>query len=104
MVRWFKTFSVLAALLLLIVLPSFAQTNSAVRGGLGGVVFDSTGAVMPNVTVTIIGPQGNYTVNTDSAGRYELNGVVPGSYKVTVEAPGFKKFVSDHNQDRKSVV
>ena len=98
MVRWLKTSWLVAALFLLIVLPSFAQTNSAVRGGLGGVVFDSTGAVMPNITVTITGPQGDYTVKTDAAGHYELSGVVPGSYKVVVEAAGFKKYVSDHNQ------
>ena len=98
MVRWFRTSSVVAALFFLMVLPTFAQTNSAVRGGLGGVVFDSSGAVISNVTVSITGPQGNYTIKTDAAGRYELNGVVPGSYKVVVEAAGFKKFVSDHNQ------
>ena len=70
MVRWLKASWLIAAFLLLIVLPSFAQTNSAVRGGLGGVVFDSTGAVMPNITVTITGPQANYTVKSDAAGHY----------------------------------
>src|SRR5664279_19857 len=98
MARWFRTSSVVAALLFLMVLPTFAQINSATRGGLGGVVFDSAGAVMPNVTVSITGPQGNYSIKTDAAGRYELSGVVPGSYKLVVEAAGFKKFVSDHNQ------
>lgn len=97
MKRWFWTYPVLAVLSLLLVLPSFAQQNSSVRGGLGGVVFDSTGAVVPNVVVTITGPQGDYTIKTDEAGRYSLSGLVPGSYKVTVEAPGFKKYVSDHN-------
>ena len=72
--------------------------NSATRGGLGGTVYDSAGAAMPGVTVSITGPQGNYAIKTDQSGRYELNGVVPGSYKVVVETPGFKKFVSDRNQ------
>jgi hypothetical protein len=86
------------ALLLILALPSLAQINSATRGGLGGTVYDSSGAVMPGVTVTITGPQGVYTVKADAAGRYELDGQVPGSYKVVVETPGFKKFVSEHNQ------
>jgi len=84
--------------LLLVALPSMAQTNSATRGGLGGVVYDSSGAVMPGITVAITGPQGEYSVKTDASGHYELNGVVPGSYKVVVEATGFKKFISDRNQ------
>jgi len=95
---WIRTCSFLFALLLLVALPSMAQTNSATRGGLGGVVYDSSGAVMPGITVAITGPQGEYSVKTDASGHYELNGVVPGSYKVVVEATGFKKFISDRNQ------
>ncbi len=79
-------------------LPAAAQTNSATRGGLGGVVFDSSGAVMPNVTVTVTGPQGTYVAKTDATGHYEVGGLVPGDYKVVVEANGFKKFLSDRNQ------
>jgi hypothetical protein len=97
---WIKTCSFLFALLLLVALPLLAQTqtNSATRGGIGGVVFDSSGAVMPGITVMVTGPQGEYSLKTDSGGHYELNGVVPGSYRVVVEATGFKKYVSDHNQ------
>lgn len=98
MMRWLRTYPVLAVMSLLLVLPLFSQQNSAVRGGLGGVVFDSTGAVIPNIAIKITGPQGENTVVTDAAGHYIVTGVVPGSYKVTVEAIGFKKYVSDHNQ------
>jgi hypothetical protein len=94
---WIKTCTFTFALLVLMAVPSLAQ-NSATRGGLGGVVYDSSGAVVPGVIVNIVGPQGTYSIKTDAMGRYELSGVVPGSYKVTIEAPGFKKFVSDHNQ------
>src|SRR5579859_4395568 len=72
--------------------------NSATRGGLGGTVYDSAGAVMPGINVSITGPQGSYVIKTDQSGRYELTGLVPGSYKVIVETAGFKKFVADHNQ------
>jgi len=92
-----KNYFFLLALLLILTVPSLAQ-NSATRGGIGGTVYDSSGAVMPGVTVTITGPQGVYTVKTDTSGRYELDGQVPGSYKVVIEIPGFKKYISDHNQ------
>jgi len=95
---WFKNYSFILALSLIFALPSLAQINSATRGGIGGTVYDSSGAVMPGVTVTITGPQGVYTVKTDAAGRYELDGQVPGSYKVVVEIPGFKRFISERNQ------
>ena len=97
MIRWLKTCSVLAALSLLMALPSVAQL-SAVRGGLGGVVYDASGSVIPGATVKITGPQGNYVVAADATGRYALTGVVPGSYNVVIEVPGFKKFVSNNNQ------
>ncbi|HEY3704103.1 MAG TPA: carboxypeptidase regulatory-like domain-containing protein [Terracidiphilus sp.] len=62
------------------------------------MVFDQTGAVVPGTTVHIYGPQGEYTAKTDASGRYEVNGLVPGAYKVVLEAAGFKKFVSERNQ------
>jgi hypothetical protein len=87
----------LAALLLLLVLPSFAQQNSAVRGSLSGVVLDASGAIVPNASVDITGPQGSYSAKTDGYGRFLVGSLVPGEYKVKVEAPGFKSFVSDKN-------
>src|SRR4051794_261335 len=96
MTRWLRLWSALPALLML-ALPLAGQVNGATRGGLGGVVYDSAGAVMPGITVDISGPQGDYQVKSEANGRFEVNGLVPGSYKVTVEAPGFKKFVSEHN-------
>jgi len=97
MKRWLTSFSAVAALIVLMVLPSFAQLTSAVRGGLGGIVFDATGSVLPNIDVTVTGPQGTYKVKTDAAGRYLAGGLVPGNYSVKVEAAGFKTFISTKN-------
>lgn len=74
------------------------QLNSATRGGLAGTVTDPTGAVVPNATVTIEGPQGSQTFKTDSLGRYNATGLTLGLYKITVEAPGFRKEVSNNNE------
>jgi len=96
---WLKAFSILfvVASLLFMTLPVAAQMNSAVRGSLGGVVFDATGSVLPNADVAITGPQGEYKVKTDSMGHYVVGDLVPGSYTVKVEAKGFKTYVSQRN-------
>ena len=88
----------LAAGSMVVTLPAaYAQVN-AVRGGISGVVTDPTGAAVPNAKVTISGPQATNTLATDSAGRYELTGLVPGMYKVTVSAQGFNQFASKDNE------
>ena len=96
---WVKALSTLfvVASLLFMTLPVAAQLNTAVRGSLGGVVFDATGSVLPDADVTLTGPQGQYKVKTDSMGRYRVQDLVPGSYSVKVEAKGFKTFVSQRD-------
>jgi hypothetical protein len=84
-------------MLLLFALPSLAQQNSAVRGSLTGVVFDETGGVLPNASIRVEGPQGNYEAKTDSFGHFQVSSLVPGSYTVKVEAPNFKSYISEKN-------
>ena len=67
------------------------------RAGLQGTVTDSTGAVIPNASVTILDKETNQsqTVKTDGSGTYTFNRLAPASYTVTVEAPGFAKRIID---------
>src|SRR5690242_12992772 len=69
-----------------------AQANAA---DLQGVVKDSTGAVVPNATVTVRNPATNVsrTATTNDQGFYRIVAVPPGDYEITVEAPNFKKAV-----------
>lgn len=75
-----------------------AQQNSAVRGGLAGLVTDQVGAVVPHAKVTITGPQGTINTTTDASGKYEATGLTPGLYTLTVTAPGFATFSSKNNE------
>lgn len=65
----------------------FAQTSSIV-----GTVTDTTGAVIPGVTVEASSPaliEGSRTAITDTSGRYSIIELRPGSYTVTFTLPGF---------------
>jgi Carboxypeptidase regulatory-like domain len=64
-------------------------------GRLRGQIVDPSGAVIPNAQVTVTNQETAVavTVFTTTAGTYELPSVLPGLYKVSVEAKGFKGFV-----------
>jgi len=75
--------------LALVAMPgrSFAQTATIV-----GTVTDPTGAVMPNVSVTVTNTDtGNSrTFPTNDAGQYVAPDLIIGHYKVKAESSGFK--------------
>ena len=74
-----------------------AQTAGTSRAN--GLVVDSTGAVVPDAKVVLTneGTNNAFTAMTTSAGVYAFESVQLGSYTLTVEKPGFKKFISRSN-------
>ncbi len=65
------------------------------KGSVSGTVTDPSGAVVPGATVTIKNSTGfNQTGKSDSKGVYAINGIPPGSYDISVAAPGFKAFAA----------
>jgi len=76
--------------------PAYAQT--AGQGSLQGTVADSSGAVIPNATITITNKATGIstTQNATSAGYYVVSPVLPGTYSVQVEAKGFKTLIQDN--------
>src|SRR5262249_12797655 len=71
---------------------SFAQTD---RGTITGTVADPTNAVIPgaNVTATNTQTTAKYETVSTETGNYTLTQLPAGTYEVTVELPGFKKYV-----------
>ncbi len=60
--------------------------------GIAGVVKDTSGAVLPGVTVEASSPaliEKVRTVVSDSQGQYSIVGLRPGTYTVTFALPGF---------------
>jgi hypothetical protein len=83
------------ACMVMAALPSavFAQAT-----GIAGVVRDTTGAVMPGVTVEASSPaliERVRTVTTDSQGQYKILDLRPGTYTVTFTLPGFSTVKRD---------
>jgi len=75
---------------------------STVQGQIGtstitGRVTDATGAVVPNVAVSIVQLGTNFTSTavTNNEGIYRVPSLQPGQYRVSFEAAGFKKTVRD---------
>jgi hypothetical protein len=70
-------------------MSGYAQ-EVAVKGSIGGTVFDATGAVISGAKVTVIGPTGTRDVTTDADGNFTVLNLVPGRYIVKAEMSGFK--------------
>ena len=75
-----------------------AAFGQVTTGSILGTIHDSTGAVVPNATVTITdaGKGTKSTAKTDNDGSYSVQFLIPGSYNVSVEMAGFKRSVSNN--------
>ncbi len=82
-------FSVALLAIFCLAITAAAQIQN---GQFTGTVTDPSGAAVPNAKVTALNPGTNFTVaaNTNNAGVYTVRELPIGTYKLTVEAPGFK--------------
>ena len=69
-----------------------SQTN---RGGISGTVMDKSGALVPDVPVTVtnLGTNETYHVTTSKQGSYSVQNLDPVVYRVESDFPGFKKAI-----------
>ena len=83
------------ALCLLLCSGAVASAQSTATGEIRGTISDSTGAVIPKASVSVLnvdtGAQKVFTTNND--GLYDTVSTPNGRYKVTIAAPGFEKLV-----------
>jgi hypothetical protein len=88
---------VIFALLSILLLPLSAWAQGE-TGTIAGVVRDSTGGVLPGVTVEASSPaliEKVRTVVTDAEGLYRIINLRPGTYRVTFTLTGFNTFVRE---------
>ncbi|MBM3776810.1 MAG: TonB-dependent receptor [Acidimicrobiia bacterium] len=84
-----------AAMLGLALLPSSAWAQTASTGAIAGVARDTTGAVLPGVTVEAASPALIEKVRiavTDEQGNYKIVDLRPGTYSVTFTLAGFASY------------
>ncbi len=68
-------------------LPALAQGAS-----LHGRVIVPLGSPVAQATVTLEGPAGGQAATTNGDGQYAMHSLAPGTYKLTIAAPGFDNF------------
>lgn len=80
-------------LIVLVLLIACRAQGQATQGSIFGTVTDTSGAVLPNVNVTVTSVERGVsrTTVTSDAGEYRVADLELGSYIVKVEASGFKK-------------
>src|SRR5262245_40959854 len=79
------------AVFVVLLLPAAARAQSAIAGS----VRDTSGAVLPGVTVEASSDvliEKARTVTTDGAGQYKIVDLRPGVYTVTFTLSGFQTF------------
>lgn len=91
----------LPVLLLSVLLPAGAAAQEF-RGSISGKITEASGAAVANanVTITNISTNTTTTASTNGAGDFSVLYLTPGRYRVTVEAPGFKKTIRDNIEVR----
>lgn len=75
----------------------FVHAQSATQGGISGTVFDSANAAIPNATVLIHndGTGSELKLTTDENGLFRAPLLPPGTYTVSISAPGFSELKSN---------
>ena len=83
-------------LLIALVLPTSLYAQET-RGRITGRVTDATGGTIPGATVTVTDTARGTTASTttNEQGLFQINYLLPGTYSITVELQGFKKYVND---------
>lgn len=76
---------------------AFGLTLPLMKGGsrtasLKGEVTDPSGAVVPGAKILIANDHWSATFSSNGSGDYEVKGLAPGAYNVTVSSHGFAPF------------
>src|SRR5690348_2731289 len=83
--------------LLLSMLPGSAFAQGGGNVAITGTVTDPSGAVLPGAQIKVTQKNTSVTrVDTsNSSGQFNVSSLPPGTYTVSVEAQGFKRYVQD---------
>ena len=79
----------------LLTVGAFAQGGGNVA--ITGTVTDASGGVLPNAKVIVTQKNTSISrvVTSNGTGQFNVSSIPPGTYTVSIEATGFKKYVQD---------
>ena len=94
-----STITVVGMILLMMLCAAISSSAQTIFGRISGTVQDKSGAVVPNVTITItnIGTNLVRTATTDQSGFYAMTNLPVGTYTVRAELKGFKQALRGEN-------
>ncbi len=80
--------------------------NAQFRASIQGTVKDTSGAVVPEATVTVTNKETGkeQQVVTSSDGFYRVSALPPGAYTVSAEKTGYKKKILEKMSIRRSLI
>jgi hypothetical protein len=77
------------AVLLTIVAAAPCNAQTPADGEIAGRIVDASAAILPGVRVVISGDNGQREAITDKEGEFAVRGLKLGTYRVSIELPGF---------------
>ena len=89
-----RALACLCAAALLLSVTAFAQVET---GQIAGTITDTSGAVVPQATITVrnLASNATRTAQSSSLGTYLILGLEPGTYQLTVTSTAFKTFTAN---------
>jgi len=86
--------------LLMLLIGTLTALGQGTTSRVTGTVLDQQGSSVPGATATLTNEatKVSFTTETTGSGTYVFDSVQVGTYTVTVEKQGFKKFISTGNQ------
>src|SRR5215469_2450859 len=92
-----RSLRIALALFVLVLFASKGFAQASATGTILGTVTDSSGAVVQGAKVTVTNTATNVSFKTvtGTAGDYNAPSLNPGLYRVTVEAQGFQRSVTN---------
>src|ERR1700759_2075995 len=96
MIKGFRLVFITLAIVALCAAATFAQSTTT--GAINGTVNNPNKEVVAGATVTAKnkGTNKEDSATTDDNGTFKLTNLQPGSYAVTVNAPGFSPFTNEN--------
>ena len=92
-----RVFSFLMLLVIALCVSGAVFAQTANTGTVTGVVKDEKGGLVPGASIKLInlGTNAERTLQTSADGVFEISQLVPGNYRLEVEAQGFAKYVQE---------